>query len=312
LTRDWTPDAPVDAELAARLLADADPTYAGATVRPLGVGWDNAAFLVDDRIVLRVAQRRLAAALLANEARWLPVIAPALPLRVPDFVVRSTPRLTHPWPFVAYRWLPGVGGDVVGADVARRNAGRLGAFLAALHAVDVPDEAPTDELHRMIPSHRHRWRHDLVTELDAAGVLPVAAARIRAHLDALVALPPSDAPPCWVHGDLHPRHLLHEDGALTAVIDWGDLHAGDRAVDLTPCWTWLDADGAADLLDAYGPVDAGTRERARLRALHVGLAMLWYGTEVGDAAMTSVGRHALCRTTGSLARDDGGAISSAP
>ncbi|MFC6847283.1 phosphotransferase [Streptomyces caelestis] len=35
-----------------------------------------------------------------------------------------------------------------------------------------------------------------------------------------------------VHGDLGPGHLLAQDGALTGVIDFGDAHIGDPAVDL--------------------------------------------------------------------------------
>src|SRR5437773_2511881 len=41
-----------------------------------------------------------------------------------------------------------------------------------------------------------------------------------------------DAEPTWIHGDLHARNVLVENGAITGVIDWGDVAVGDRATDL--------------------------------------------------------------------------------
>jgi aminoglycoside phosphotransferase (APT) family kinase protein len=59
--------------------------------------------------------------------------------------------------------------------------------------------------------------------------------------------------PVWLHGDLHPRNLIVRDGALSAVIDWGDMTAGDPATDLACAWMlfshWADIDA---VLDAYG------------------------------------------------------------
>jgi aminoglycoside phosphotransferase (APT) family kinase protein len=34
---------------------------------------------------------------------------------------------------------------------------------------------------------------------------------------------PLDVPPTWLHGDLHPRNVLVEDGIVSGVIDWGDI-----------------------------------------------------------------------------------------
>ncbi len=43
--------------------------------------------------------------------------------------------------------------------------------------------------------------------------------------------------PCLMHGDLYARHLLLDESfQLSRVIDWGDLHAGDGAVDLAVAW----------------------------------------------------------------------------
>ncbi|MFH7029496.1 MAG: phosphotransferase [Heteroscytonema crispum UTEX LB 1556] len=33
---------------------------------------------------------------------------------------------------------------------------------------------------------------------------------------------PIDIQPTWLHGDLHPRNILVENGVITGIIDWGD------------------------------------------------------------------------------------------
>lgn len=35
-----------------------------------------------------------------------------------------------------------------------------------------------------------------------------------------------------LHGDLYARHLLIQNGKIAGIIDWGDMHIGDVAVDL--------------------------------------------------------------------------------
>ena len=44
----WTPDRPIDADLAARTIAAQFPELAGHRVRQIGAGWDNAVFGVGD------------------------------------------------------------------------------------------------------------------------------------------------------------------------------------------------------------------------------------------------------------------------
>ena len=72
-------------------------------------------------------------------------------------------------------------------------------------------------------------------EIDTALVLRIA--------EELAQTPSSDAPLCWVHGDLYARHLLLDDHKkLCGVIDWGDVHLGDRALDLSIAYSFLPAE----------------------------------------------------------------------
>ena len=44
----------------------------------------------------------------------------------------------------------------------------------------------------------------------------------------------------WLDGDLHPANILVRDGNICAVIDFGDLDAGDPATDLSVAGMLLD------------------------------------------------------------------------
>jgi aminoglycoside phosphotransferase (APT) family kinase protein len=94
---------------------------------------------------------------------------------------------------------------------------------------------------------------------------------------------PWDGPPIWIHGDLHPKNLLVSRGTLAAVIDFGDLTAGDPATDLSIAWML-----SASSREAFGQFDDDTWLRARGWALALGLVYL--ATSAGDDAMAQLGR----------------------
>ncbi len=93
-----------------------------------------------------------------------------------------------------------------------------------------------------------------------------------------------------VHGDLYARHvLLAGDGALAGVIDWGDVHVGDPALDLAVGdLIFTPADRAA-FFAAYGDIGERTRLRARYRAIYHAALVADYGTRIGDAALVCAG-----------------------
>ena len=83
----------VTTELVRRLLRAQHPDLAGLPVEPLANGWDNTLFRLGDGLVVRLPRRTLGANILVNEQRWLPVLAPRLPLAVPVPVRIGTPAL---------------------------------------------------------------------------------------------------------------------------------------------------------------------------------------------------------------------------
>jgi aminoglycoside phosphotransferase (APT) family kinase protein len=102
-------------------------------------------------------------------------------------------------------------------------------------------------------------------------------ARVLAAWEHLVRTPPWPAAPLWIHGDLHPGNLVFRDGRLSAVIDFGDLAAGDPATDLSVAWM-MSASARLAFRDAArnsdSAIDDHTWARARGWALALGVAYL--------------------------------------
>jgi aminoglycoside phosphotransferase (APT) family kinase protein len=112
-------------------------------------------------------------------------------------------------------------------------------------------------------------------------------------IDELATAPMHTRPYCCVHGDFYARHVLYHGGRLTGVIDWGDVHIGDPAVDLAIAFSFLPPAARKIFRQVYGEIDDATWKRARFRALHYGAVLFEYGASTGDEAIRAAGAFAL-------------------
>jgi aminoglycoside phosphotransferase (APT) family kinase protein len=295
----WTAEEVVSPALAIELLEQQFPALAPARVEPLGVGWDNTAYLVNGEMVFRFPRREIAVALLETEARLLPAIAGRLPLEVPQPTMLGRPGARYRWPFLGHRLVPGRTADRARLDDAQRAAAAqpLGQFLAALHAVPIDEVvalgAGGDSIGRLDLGTRVPRALELLAGLppEAVGVDPAAVRKV-IESSAAIRAPAAQA---LAHGDLYVRHLLVDaNGRLTGVIDWGDLHVGHPAVDLSVAYGFLPPAARPEFLKAYGRrVAAPTWWLARFRAVLSALAILDYGRQTGDADLEREGRVSL-------------------
>ncbi|MBC8451385.1 MAG: phosphotransferase [Planctomycetes bacterium] len=331
----WVPEYAVSVQVARHLCCEQFTASfaADVAVTPFGQGWDNRAFLMIDRAgfewVLRFPQRAVAAPLMARELELLPRLSAKLAssdatpadagldaavestLALPNPELQGVAAGDYPYPFGGYRRLPGRTACAWkrGPGAERPGARALGQLLGALHPLGSAapfvkfferDLGTGDAL-----AGRLRRFEERLGELEAGSArLGVQPSDIRGAAHEVRTCPPWNGPPQLVHGDLYGRHLLvDEAGHPTAVIDWGDAHRGDPALDLSFAWTYFAGPAREELLAAYervsgSEVDPATRGRARFRALEYGVTLLHYGSSVGDGPMADLGREALQHVLG--------------
>ncbi|WP_341360746.1 aminoglycoside phosphotransferase family protein [Georgenia sp. M64] len=278
----------VDADLVRRLLTDQHPDLAGLPVRAAVSGWDNVVHRLGDRLAVRTPRRRAAAALVRHEQRWLPGLASGLPVRVPVPLRTGTPTTYYPWHWSVVPWFPGT--SALTLPPVRRDAlaPAFADFLLALHR-PAPSGAPHNPFRGVPLAER-----DAVVRERLAG----ADVRLLAVWDRALAAPAWDGPAVWLHGDPHPANLVVAGGRLAAVVDFGDLTAGDPATDLAAAWLVFGRAGRRVMRSRLGP-SRDTWARAAGWALAIGSALV---TASDDApAMRAVGD----ATLSALARDGG-------
>lgn len=140
------------AHLARSLVEAQHPELASSTLKLVDEGWDNATFRLGPDLAVRLPRRELAAELVLNEQRWLPVVAPWLSLRVPVPVAVGVPSESYPWPWSIVPWVPGVAAGLT--PLTPEQSLVLAHNLRALHR-PAPAEAPRNPF-RGVPLEARR------------------------------------------------------------------------------------------------------------------------------------------------------------
>jgi aminoglycoside phosphotransferase (APT) family kinase protein len=301
----WAPERPSATARAATLIAAAFPTLRGRPVEPLAEGWDNTVFLVGGTWVFRFPRRQLAVPGFRRELAVLPRIATRLPLPVPEpeFVADDDDPV-DPWPFAGARLLPGRElADTGLPDGERRAAAAaVGAFLRQLHAAPTRQAAPAglplDPMGRAWPRARIDDTRTQLRQLVEQGTW-AGDPGVQALLAEAERLDAPARPPVLVHGDLHVRHVLLDDGgSAVGVLDWGDVCLADPAVDLALAYTAFSGPARAAFLTAYGEVDAERELRARALGVRLSAFLTAYAADVDRPALLAEALAGLRRVVG--------------
>ncbi|GAA3701002.1 hypothetical protein GCM10022377_13070 [Zhihengliuella alba] len=176
-------------------------------------------------------------------------------------------------------WLPGTSAALLPPGERDAYAAELAAFLAALHR-PAPAEAPANPFRGVPLTARREAVEARLAEVrggalppEAHAILPPGSAEaLREVFEAAAAAPVHTGPALWLHGDPHPHNVVVEpeyaddpgnpddpDGVrpgavdgrrsrgvrLAAVVDFGDLTAGDPASDLGVAWMHFTGAGRA-------------------------------------------------------------------
>lgn len=271
------------------LLRDQAPGLADLPIELVAAGWDNEIHRLGDDHAIRIPRRAVAAPLVDNERTWLPVLAPRLPLPIPAPVVAGEPAHGYPWRWSIVPWFAGrpIGGSPGTATMARQ----LAEFLRALH-LPAPADAPANPFRGgPLIDRDERVRRDLDEHLPGL-VAPATLQALRRRWEDLLTVPGFAGPPVWLHGDLHPNNALSEADRLTAIIDFGDITAGDPATDYLMAWMLFEAEERAIMREILA-VDGATWARGQAWALILSLVFTAQGDN--DPAMYAVGQAGIRR-----------------
>lgn len=267
--------ADVTVDLVASLVAEQFPQWADLPVRRVAEdGHDNSTFHLGDTMSVRLPSGSSYAPQVEKEQRWLPLLAPQLPLPIPEPLAQGEPTEAFPHLWSVYRWLPGRPATPERVSDPEQFAADLAHFLTALYAID-PAGAPRPGMHNF-------FRGGDVATYDGETLDAIDALATQDAIDAPAALEVwhaargarRDRSAVWVHGDMDAGNLLVDDGgALCAVIDFGCAAVGDPACDLTIAWTFFDGPGR-EAFRAGLALDDGAWARARGWALWKAAIML--------------------------------------
>ena len=297
-TPQWTADLHVDVPLATALIRSQFNDIAAVSVAAFGNGWDNTAFLVDGTLLVRFPRRAAFAYLIETEVAVLSLIAAAVPLAVTAPTHVGRPSEIYPYTFAGYPLI--AGRTAITASLSERQRAELAVplaqFLRALHAVPtgalVARGLRKDDMGRLDHIKRRAHTQTRLETLAQRGLDDGTA--FIAWMDAHPPQAPEPGALCVVHGDLYAQHIvLNEERRPVGVIDWGDVHLGDPAIDLAVAHQLLPLAAHERFLQAYGPVDERTWNAARYRAIYHALIELDYGIAEHDDAMRDAGRSAL-------------------
>jgi aminoglycoside phosphotransferase (APT) family kinase protein len=262
----------IDAALVERLIAAQFPRWGNLPIRPVELdGWDNTTFRLGEDMSVRLPSAAQYALQVEKEHRWLPRLAPLLPLPIPVPLAKGVPADGYPWQWSVYRWLEGetatIGriADPVGFATA------LADFLTALYRLDPTGGPP--------PGGHNFFRGGPLRVYDAETRQALAALEGRIDSDTAGAVWEAAlaatwcGPPVWFHGDVAWGNLLVRDGRLSAVIDFGSSGVGDPSCDLAIAWTLFGGE-SREAFRAGLRLDAGTWARGRGWALWKALITL--------------------------------------
>ncbi|ESX84012.1 aminoglycoside phosphotransferase family protein [Mesorhizobium sp. LSHC412B00] len=255
------PKPTIDTDLVRRLVNAQFPQWRHLPVRPVAFGgWDNRTFHLGNDMTVRLPSAAPYALQVEKEHRWLPRLAPLLPLPIPVPLAMGEPGEDYPWQWSVYRWIDGETAKTAEIADRRQFAVDLAKFLIALRRIDPAGGPPAGQHNFFRGGSLSVYDNQTREALQALeGQIDTQAAT--AVWDAALAATWQGSP-VWFHGDVAWGNLLVQNGRLSAIIDFGTSGIGDPSCDLAIAWTFFQGE-SREAFRAAIDVDEATWARGR-------------------------------------------------
>src|SRR3990167_1869324 len=256
------------------------------SVSKIGEGWDNTTWLVNNLWSFRLPKHELAATLIQNEIRLLPIL-PELGVAYPRPIFIAKASKNYPYPFYGHVFLFGETADKCCLLNHERAllAEPIAQFLKNLHAINIDEMrglgVSADHLQRLNPMARFKELEERINYLSTQELVKDILFFYEFCKKYKSVQVPKDL--VLAHGDFYAKHLiLNKDKKLHAVIDWGDSELINPAVDLAIVYLFLPKASHQRFWTIYGSVDEQIHLLARLRAVFSLVTQCWYSHKVSD------------------------------
>ncbi|MGH2760075.1 MAG: aminoglycoside phosphotransferase family protein [Actinomycetota bacterium] len=278
----------IDVELVQRLIEKQFPQWADLPLEYFDSGGTvNAIYRLGDDMYVRLPLREAWAWGLKTEAKWLPRLAPHLPLPIPKVLAHGEPDEGYPLAWSVYRWIDGEPWRPDRVRDMNEAAEDLARFISAMQRIDPTDgKVPRGSQGLPLRSQDGWVRMTAESARDT-----IDADALLAAWDEALELPDFAGTPVWVHSDLLPGNVLIQGGRVNAVIDFSGAHVGDPALDISAAWKLLKGAASREVFRAALDVDDATWSRARGWAMPSVGALHYYRRT--NPAMVAFGLHTI-------------------
>jgi aminoglycoside phosphotransferase (APT) family kinase protein len=296
MSQPWSPEIEITSLEAKEIIESQFPQLIPVSIAELGKGFDNTVFIVNDHYVFRFPRKGLAVQLLNIENQLLPLLVRQLNIAIPEPIFFGQATKDYKWPFTGYHHVQGESPGVLRNEIRNLSATPLALFLKKLHQFPINQAekmgVPHDRFERMNIKKRKAM---LVDNIKKAVDLQLVREN-QAALDWLSTMKEEqpDSPITLVHGDCHIRNILvNKEGAIAGIIDWGDMHLGNPAIDLSIAYSFLPQSGREQFFRKYGEVSDELKMVAKFFAIYVSFILLLYGHDIKDEQLVASAKESI-------------------
>lgn len=281
----WSPEIVMTIEGAKKIIEEQFPQLKPVQISELGEGFDNTVYMVNGVYVFRFPRKEIAVELLKIENKLLPLLVNDLNIKIPEPIFIGQPTEDYKWPFTGYHHVPGEAPGTLSEEVRNQSAKLLGLFFKKLHAFPIKQAeklgVPHDRFERMNLVKRKEMLLEKIKKAEELQLMEEAHSALEC-LNSFIGVQVENTL-TLVHGDCHIRNILvDEKGVISGIIDWGDTHIGNPAIDLSIAYSFLTQSGRELFFQEYGEVSPEIKEAARFFALYVSVVLLLYGFDLKD------------------------------
>lgn len=303
----WKAERIITSSCAKSLIEKQFKTLTVSSIEPIGNGWDNTAFLVNDEFVFRFPRRQTAVPLIELESLVLNRLTKILPLDIPHPVWYGSNCSEYPWTFLGYRHLSGLIASSKSLKKKDRSQSvrAIAKFLNTLHSIPIRNfpELKNDSIGRLSLDKTKTRSEELFLQLKGHGFKRFERTANKAF-DLCKDVSLKQQKQVIVHGDFYASNILvDEDNRITGVIDWGDLHIASPAVDLYIVFSFLPPSTHEEFRKHYGPITNDEWNLARMRATLCGLTIANYGLQTRNESLFCEGKKMLKFVRNSLIKE---------